>query len=147
VSNPVQPAYLVDEQQWPLVKVRATPAVHDERAALDETYRLLGHVLEHQQRFVGFLDLRGATSSPTRRRRLLEWCRQHQAAIDQYMVAMAVIVRTSLERGFVTAGLWLSEPPVPTRVFDNPGEAEAWLWVEYSRDEKRESSAGMPPES
>jgi hypothetical protein len=37
-----------------------------------------------------------------------------------------VIVKSSIERGIVTAVLWLSPAPFPIRVFDSATEAERW---------------------
>jgi hypothetical protein len=126
VGSTEQLAYLVDDRRLPLVALRATAAV-DDPAALDATYRALEQVLARRQRFLMLFDLRGASSSPSRRRRLLEWGLRHEPELRAYLGASALVVGNGLERGFVTAMLWLHPVPWPMRVFSSVAEAEAWL--------------------
>ena len=130
VTYPEQPAYVVDDGRWPVVSIRPTAAV-DDVAALDATYRAVERVLDRAGRFVLLFDLRGARSSPSRRRRLLDWGLQRKAKIEACIGATAVVVGTGFERGFVTAMLWLHPLPWPIRVFSSPADAEAWLREQY----------------
>ena len=124
------PAYAIDVSRWPLVRLRATSAV-DSTAALDVTYRDLEQLLARRGRFLLLFDLRGARSSPSRRRRLLDWGLAHESELRALVGAMALVAGTSLERGFVTALLWLQPVPWPQRVFSSASEAETWLMQEH----------------
>ena len=126
-----QLAYVVDEARWPLVVLRATAAV-DDPDALNASYRALERVLAKQRRFLMLFDLRGASSSPSRRRRLLDWGLRHEQALRAYLGASGLVVGNGFERGFVTAMLWLQPVPWPMRVFSSLQEAEAWLMQEHA---------------
>jgi hypothetical protein len=134
-----QLAYLVDDRRLPLLVLRATSAV-DDPDALDATYRALEQVLAKRQRFLMLFDLRGASSSPGRRRRLLDWGLRHQQELRAYLGASALVVGNGFERGFVTAMMWLHPVPWPMRVFSSVAEAEAWLLREHA--EPRSDVAG-----
>lgn len=123
-------AYVVDDSRWPVLALRPTPWV-DDPAALDATYRALERVLAKRRRMLMLFDLRGASSSPARRRRLLEWGLRHEIELRAYLGASALVVGNGFERGFVTAMLWLHPMPWPMRVFSSRDEAEAWLLREH----------------
>ena len=123
---PERMAYAIDDSRWPLVVSRATEFIDDPEAA-EVSYERLEAILARRQRFVLIFDMRGATSTPARRRKFLEWCARHSDALTRYLVAGAVIASSSIERGFATATLWVRTPPWPTRVFGDPQEAEEWL--------------------
>lgn len=129
MAPPEQLAYVVDETRWPLLVLRATSAVNDV-AALDATYRAMERVLQKRTRFLLLFDLRAGGSSPSRRRRLLDWGLQHQEELESFVEAQAIVVGTSIERGFVTAMLWLTPMHWPVRVFASAEEAEHWLTSE-----------------
>jgi hypothetical protein len=125
-------AYAILDARWPLVSARATEFI-DDPDALDPSYRALEAILARQQHFVLLYDVRGASSTAARRRRLFAWCDEHADALTHLILAGAVVASSSVERGFVTAGLWVRSPPWPMRVFADSPEAEAWLLAQYAR--------------
>jgi hypothetical protein len=125
-------AYAIVDARWPLVVARSTEYT-DDVAALDPSYRALEVILAREQPFVLMFDMRGATSTSSRRRRLMEWCDRHADALTRLIVAGAVVAASSVERGFVTAALWVRSPPWPMRVFADPSEAAEWLLAEYEQ--------------
>jgi hypothetical protein len=130
---PERMAYVIDDGRWPLVVARAT--VHSDAAALEASYRKLEAILDRKQQFVLLFDMRGATSSSSRRRNLLGWCERHADALTLYLAVGAIVAASSIERGFVTATLWVRSPPWPMRVFAEPSAAEKWLMSTFtSRD-------------
>jgi hypothetical protein len=139
VRSTEQLAYLVDDTRLPLLALRPTAAV-DDPAALDGTYRALEQVLAKRRRILMLFDLRGASSSPGRRRRLLDWGLRHEPELRAHVGACALVVSNGIERGFVTAMLWLHPVPWPMRVFSSVGEAEAWLLRDNA--ENRSNVAG-----
>jgi hypothetical protein len=119
-------AYAVDVSEWPLLTTRPTSAVRD-NMGLEATYTALARVVERRERFVCFIDARGAVSDPARRKCLMEFVRSHRALLDQYLLATAIVVGSSIERGVVTAALWLTPAPKTLRVFTEAEAARAWL--------------------
>jgi hypothetical protein len=119
-------AYHVDSSRFPFVSARATALVNDD-SALDASYDALDALLAREISLVALFDLRGGASSARRRQRLSEWQRERSALLRRLVLAMAVVVHSQLERGFVTAALWLFTPPFPLRVFTSTDEAETWL--------------------
>ena len=122
-------AYAVDDSGWPLVTARA---IAFDPQTLDACYRKLDALLARRQPFVVIFDMRGATSSPERRRRLQAFGDRHEADIKHYLAAVALVASSPLERGFITAGLWVRSPAFPMRVFPNASEAEAWLRASFA---------------
>jgi hypothetical protein len=123
--------YDIDDSRWPLLVARATQYLSDP-AALDASYRKLESLLQREQRFLLVFDMRGASSSSSRRRRFLEWGETHADALTRLLVASAIVAASSIERGFVTAALWVRTPAFPMRVFASSAEAEAWLLSNYA---------------
>lgn len=125
-------AYIVDTSRWPLVRAWASDAeALSDPAALDATYAALEQVLARDRPFVTLFDLRGARSDATRRQRLAAWERTHEQAIQRLCVAHSVVLASPVERGLLTAYLWLREPVVPVRAFAGRPEAEQWALAQY----------------
>lgn len=131
MASQEQLAYVVDDGRLPLLVLRATPAVDDPQA-LDASYRALERVLAKRTRILMLFDLRGASSSPSRRRRLLDWGLRHERELRTYLAASALVVGNGFERGIVTAMLWLQPVPWPMRVFSSVEDAEMWLLQEHA---------------
>jgi hypothetical protein len=129
-------AYSVDTARLPLVVVSPTPHVLDD-SALEVTYAQLERVLGLETPLYLLFDLRGGTSSPKRRQRLTNWQAARKEQLERNVRAMAIVVGSTLERGFVTAALWLFTPAYPMRVFTEPREAEAWLFASGVRPAAR----------
>ena len=124
--------YAIDDTRWPLVTARATKFLEDP-VAVEASYRKLERILARDQHFVLLFDMRGASSTSERRRKFREWGQAHVEPLTRLIVAGAVVAASSLERGFVTASLWVVTPPWPMRVFAESGEAEEWLVSEFAR--------------
>lgn len=125
-------AYSVDTSRWPLCTISSTPAVRD-NAALENTYVAVQALLARRERFTCLIDVRGAYSEPSRRKRMMGFIQEHRAALDHYLVATAAVVGSSVERGVVTAALWLLPGTANIRVFTDANDAETWLRSELSR--------------
>lgn len=122
--------YDIDDSRWPLLVARATQYLNDPVAA-DASYRALERILKRDERFLLVFDMRGASSTSARRRKFVEWGERNSEALTRLLVAGAIVAATSMERGFVTAALWLRTPPFPMRVFADAVDAEAWLLTNY----------------
>lgn len=119
-------AYSVDSTRLPLVVVSPTAHVLNDDA-LDGTYVSLERLVGLDVPLLLLFDMRGGTSSPKRRQRLRSWQEARKEQLERNVRAMAVVVGSQLERGFVTAALWLFTPAFPMRVFTEKRDAETWL--------------------
>lgn len=124
-------AYAVDASRWPLVTIGATAAVRD-NGALEATYAAADLLLARRQPFVTLIDVRGAVSDPTRRKRMMTFVQERRPQFDHFLIATAAVVGSGLERGIVTAALWLLPGKPNIRVFTDRNEAEAWLRQEVT---------------
>jgi hypothetical protein len=119
-------AYSVDRGSWPIVSIAATPSVADDQA-LEATYAALTLMLSRRQHFGAVIDVRGAVSNAKRRKRMSAWVEENRHVLDHFLVGVAPVVDTALERGVVTAALWLIPTPVRIQVFGDRGAAETWI--------------------
>jgi len=126
MTDPDSLAYSIDTSRWPIVKAAATESVRDD-AALDRFYVALDAILARGEPFASVLDLRGAYSNAARRSRFAAWQKQNDPEIRRYCRAQAVVAPSAVQRGVVTAALWVKEPVVPVKVFST--EADAMDWV------------------
>lgn len=117
--------YLVDTGDWPLVHIRM--ATDPDMAQFEALLRELEAVLAREEPLVALFDLRGLRSSAARRKRMVEWGRQHLPSIRRLMRAQAFVVGNRLEQGVVTAVQWLIAFPAPTETFFDLKLAEHWL--------------------
>jgi hypothetical protein len=135
------PAYKLDESRWPLVVITPTSAVKD-ALALDVAYAAFDTFAAKQRPFVMLLDIRGAASDPARRKRLTAWTKTNRKWLNDCLVATAVVVGSAIERGFVTAALWLLSPNSEIRVFTDRTEAVEWLLKTYEIHQQAKRSRG-----
>lgn len=131
---------MVDLERWPLV-VAQPPAAQlavargDDSAALDDFYRGLEQVLLRRRPFVALFDVRGVKTLSNCRKRLIEWTNVHDSSIRAYMIALAVVLGSEIERADVTTAFWNLNQSYHARIFDDASEAENWLLAEFARGE------------
>jgi len=68
----------------------------------------------------------GSTLSFAQRRRISERARLDTLTRGPFLRAVAVVVRSPVERGLAGAVLWLMRPPYPVRFFSDVDEAVRW---------------------
>ena len=127
---------MVDLARWPLVMAQPPSAkpLSDE-GSLDDFFRDLDLVLSKRRPFVVLFDARRARNSSNERKRLIAWANLHDRSISKYMVALAVLVESEIERAYVTAAFWNLKRSYHARIFQNASEAEHWLLAEFARGE------------
>src|SRR5690606_28962998 len=67
-----------------------------------------------------------ASMSSKQRGRTAEWIKENAALMRLGAVCQAVVVPGAMQRGVLTAILWMIEYPVPIRAFSSLDEAETW---------------------
>jgi hypothetical protein len=126
---------MVDLERWPLVVAQPPATRGEDSAALEEFYRGLEQVLSRRRPFVIVFDLRGVKTLSNCRKRLVEWTNVHDSSIRAYMIALAVVVESEVERADVTTTFWNLNQSYHARIFDDSSEAENWLLAEFARGE------------
>lgn len=119
-------AYGVDVGSWPVVTIAATASVADDQA-LEATYAALSLMLSRRQHVGVVVDLHGVVSNAKRRKRMAGWVDENRHVLDRFLVGVAPVAGTALERGIVTAATWLISNPVKIEVFGNRRDAEKWI--------------------
>ena len=65
--------------------------------------------------------------SASQRRTTAEFTEQHVALLRRVCAPQAVVIVSAIQRGIMTAILWVKPPPVELRAFKTREEAEAYL--------------------
>lgn len=80
------------------------------------------------KRLVLFVDgLRSEGLSAKQRQVTADFTTKHEGLIRRVCLAQAVTLESALQRGILTAILWLKPPPTDLRAFKTRAEAEAFL--------------------
>ena len=124
MTNP--PHRFVDDSHFPLV-ITDLP---EHPTADDFTSLLARHadILARQERYVTITDLSRIRAVPgaDQRRVIAEWNRTHDEAMRRYNIGSALVVRSKLVRGALTALSWLSPNPTPWVNVATRAEALQW---------------------
>jgi hypothetical protein len=65
--------------------------------------------------------------TPMQRRRTADFLREVQPRAAAYFAGAAVVLSSPIQRGILTAVLWIFTPPYPMRAFADVREARGWL--------------------
>ena len=114
-----------DFSDWPLVTVRATGKVSDaEHEAFIE--QLDENALRTRQPYALVMDLRGNGGlSPKQRQRQADRVAELRVRGLQ-CAGVALVFKSPLLRGMLTAILWIAKPEHPVEVFQDLGDALVW---------------------
>jgi hypothetical protein len=116
-----------DDSDWPLFRARmpATPLSETEFSAW---LQRLDQLFVRAERFALMLDVRDAPlPTATERHDVAKLLNSWHARHPHRMAAQAVVLKSAVQRGVLTAILWLSGPIYPTRPFVRMADADAWL--------------------
>jgi hypothetical protein len=125
----------VDVARWPLVIIRPPSGVSVDGSDLDAFCRELESMLARKRPFAALYDVRGIRMGADRRNQLIAWATQNDAAIRQYMSALAFVIGSELERAEVTSAFWRLNRTYHACVFESESDAERWLLSEFARGE------------
>ena len=114
----------IDYEEWPIVHVRPPRTVEDEELA----EFLHSFSVETKTRGGGcvvVLDLRRCEKLSVAQRELMT---EHMAEMDSLdlLRGCAMVFRSRLLKGIMTAMFWVYRPRYPTRVFNSVGDASTW---------------------
>jgi hypothetical protein len=119
-------APVIDESEWPLVVV-----IYPRIMRIDEEekyYERLAGYLDRGERFAVLLDARPAdVPNALERARIVAFWQKTAKLSARYLAGVALVVKTTLGRGVLSAVLWLYTPPFAIRTFSSLFEARKWL--------------------
>ena len=71
--------------------------------------------------------------TPVQRAAIAKTMRTCVEAFPGRLRGLALVVRSSIQRGIITAINWVASPPYPIAAFKTEADAEAWLFTVYGR--------------
>lgn len=116
---------IIDSSRWPLLLVRLPPTATDEevQAYLDQlrTFR------ERREPYAVIVEASASQGFSARQRKMqADYIESGIQTSRIYLKAFAFVARSALQRGMMTAILWMKPPEWPNRIFSTTGEAIAW---------------------
>jgi hypothetical protein len=115
----------LDDSEWPIVRARWRGAMTD--ATLTAMLVRLDGWLERRQRIGLLIDARGSRGlTPEQRRKLVAHMKEHREPTAAFLV-QAVVMDNLVARTLYWAVQMLVPPPFPSKAFDDPESARAWL--------------------
>jgi hypothetical protein len=133
---------IFDESAWPLAYVRYPSNGLDDEGLEVFIERVMSY-LRRRDKFACLIDCRGMTMAHTanQRRRLTNWFAEPELQrLSPHAIAMAVLFRSALIRGALTAVNWIKPPPAPVKAFSSVAESAPWL-----RQRLTEESISLTP--
>jgi hypothetical protein len=133
---------IFDESAWPLVYVRYPSNGLDDEGLEVFLERVMSY-LRRRDKFACLIDCRGMTMAHTanQRRRITNWLEEPELQrLSPHAIAMAVLFRSALIRGALTAVNWIKPPPAPVKAFGSVAESAPWL-----RQRLTEESISLTP--
>jgi hypothetical protein len=116
---------VIDESAWPLLRLAMPALITDDE--LDGLHGRLREIVERSEVFAVVHDSRGVSAmTASQRRKSAEFMRQVEPAAVRWCAGAALLLSSPLQRGFLTAVLWLYRPSVAMETFAEPVAAERW---------------------
>jgi hypothetical protein len=135
---------IFEESAWPLVYVRyPSNGLNDQ--GLEVFLERVMSYLRRRDRFACLIDCRGMTIAHTanQRRRIAEWLAEPELQrLSPHAIAIAVLFRSALIRGALTAVNWIKPPPAPVKAFGSVADSAPWLRQRFE-EESMALSASM----
>lgn len=135
---------IFEESAWPLVYVRyPSNGLNDQ--GLEVFLERVMSYLRRRDRFACLIDCRGMTIAHTanQRRRIAEWLAETELQrLSPHAIAIAVLFRSALIRGALTAVNWIKPPPAPVKAFGSVADSAPWLRQRFE-EESMALSASM----
>ena len=115
----------LDDSEWPLVCARWSGVITD--TALTAMLTRLDGWLGRRQRFGLLIDARGSRGlTPEQRRQVVDHMKRSEERTAAFLV-QAVVMDNLVARTLYWAVQMLVPPPFPSKVFNEPDQARAWL--------------------
>jgi hypothetical protein len=120
---------IFDESAWPLIYIRyPSNGLNDE--GLEVLLERMMSYLRRRQQFACLVDCRGMTMAHTahQRRRITGWFTEPELQrLAPHAIAIAVLFRSAVIRGALTAVNWIKPPPAPVKAFGSVADSAPWM--------------------
>jgi len=117
---------IIDDSGWPILAITYPPIVTPEEAELH--YEELTTYLQRSQPFGVLIDARPAdVPNAPERARIAAFLRETAHLSARTVVGVALVMKTTVGRGVMTAVLWLFTPPFPVQHVTSICEGRQWL--------------------
>ena len=129
---------LVDDGRFPLVTVSFEGTVNDKdfENYLIALTRLTMRSLRDKRRVAFVMDTRRSMVTPPSQRRMMgEWMKVNDEATRATCAGFAFVMDSAIQRGLLTAVLWIHPLPAPHYICSLPGEAASWCREQLGKEE------------
>lgn len=124
---PAAESVVIDTDRWPVVRIQfPSRALSD--AALGDFLERADEMLDTGGQCAAILDMERATFVPsaTQRARFAGWMRANGDRNRRQIVGTAILAKSAILRGTITAIYWLQKPVTPQHVAADLGDAVRW---------------------
>jgi len=128
---------IFDESAWPLIYVRYPSNGLDDEG-LEVLFERMMSYLRRREKFACLIDCRGMTMAHTanQRRRIAEWLAEPELErLSPHATAIAVLFRSAVIRGALTAVNWIRPPPAPVMAFGSVADSAPWLRERFAEED------------
>ena len=123
----------VDVSELPLVTVIVVGPISEE-SYIPYLEELL-EAIRLRERVVLRMHAGPLTAFPPRFVRMsVAWMNKHEAILERHVVAVSIVMKSSLLRMATQAMVWASKPPFPISAMRNKADADAWLFAHLKED-------------
>jgi hypothetical protein len=100
-------------------------------------------VFRRRKRFVLFVDASNTKLSAQQRKQMVTLMKESEAEFQRWVACAAIVVRSALARGTLTALSWMMRPPFEQKVFSNPDDAMTWSLERAAGLEQHDRALGF----
>ncbi len=123
-SSPIDKLY--EWQRWPVVVIRAAAYEISDEQFKEAMHHFGDEIRKRQGLYAMVVDTIGSYKlRPSQRRILTNYLKQEEELTKEFCAGQAMVMKSSLVRGIMTAVFWMYKPPYETKVFTKFDEAVA----------------------
>ena len=123
-SSPIEKLY--EWQEWPVVVIRAAAYEISDEQFSEAMHNFGDEIKKRQGLYAMVIDTIGSHKLPPSQRRILtDYLKQEEELTKKFCAGQAMVMKSSVVRGIMTAVFWMYKPPYETKVFTNIDEAIA----------------------
>lgn len=116
--------YVADYSEWPLVTINSPTS----SVRIESFFDIVDTAMSRGTQFGIVHDIRGMPGlDAVQRKQFADYIEQKEGQLRDLIVGHAVVVDSAVERGIVTAVLWIRPAPFAVKVFTNERKAKEWI--------------------
>lgn len=118
--------YVHDDSHWPVLRVVLPKQPVDELTFGDHLYALDGFLRRQEPFAIVFQLTSSALLGIDHPERLRRHALQHRALAEEYLLGIALVPHTRVQRSLLRGLIWLVHPPCPAELFEDLPSALDW---------------------